>query len=150
LIASCTPSSGFRRRLPDAPGEGTQQSAHGLGLFGHEFRRDHDGVAVELDAIVGHLQHDDVLDRHAARLQIDVGGIAVAEGGIDLAGGQHRLAHGEADILQPDLAVVELGEGLEQGPLREGGIGGRGTEFLTLQALRVRRDAAALATDDRE
>jgi hypothetical protein len=110
---------GIGDRVLDALGERPQKAAHRLGLFSCEFRRDHDDVAVELDAVIRHQHHDDVVDRHAARLQVDEGGVGEAEDGIDLTRGEHRLANREADILQPHLAVVELVDRLEDRPLRE-------------------------------
>ena len=86
----------------------------------------------------------------AARLQVHVDREREAEHGIDLARGQHRLAHGEADVLEFHGAVVELVDGLEDRPLGVGAVGGRRAELLAHQALGIGGDALALAADDGE
>ena len=52
---------------------------------------------IEIDAVIGHQQHRDVVRRDAAILQVDVGGERKPGDGIDLAAREHRLAHREAD-----------------------------------------------------
>ncbi len=42
-------------------------------MLSGEFRVHNDGVAVKLDAVVGHQEHGDVADRHALVLEIDEG-----------------------------------------------------------------------------
>ena len=65
LITESTAVAGIFDGVLEALDEGAQEALHGLRLLGGEFRIDDDGVAVEIDAVVGHQQHDDVVDRHA-------------------------------------------------------------------------------------
>ena len=129
--------------------EGMQEFLDDFGLLGGEFRIHDDRVAIEIDAVIGHQHHGDVVGRNAAVLQVDVGREREAGDGIDLAGRQHRLAHREADILDRDLGridVVGLGEDL---PLRIGAVRGRRAELLAFEILRI-HGTAALAADNRK
>src|SRR5260370_25115727 len=48
----------------------SQEALHRVGLFGGEFRVDQHRMAVELDPVVRHQQHDYVVDRRAAILEV--------------------------------------------------------------------------------
>jgi hypothetical protein len=97
-----------------------------------------------------HQNHGDVVNGDAAGLQVEIDREGEAERRIDLALGQHRLAHREADVLEPHGLVVEHVDGLEDRPLGVGAIGRRRAELLADQALRVGRHTLALAPDDGE
>ncbi len=83
--------------------EGAQEPLDRFRLLGGEFGVHHDGIAVEIDAVVGHQQDHDVVHLHAAVLEVDIGGEGKARDGVDLAGGEHGLAHRKADILDRHL-----------------------------------------------
>src|SRR6185295_1280658 len=94
--------------VAQAPGQRLDEALDGLGLLGGKLGRDHQHVAVKLHAVVAHQDQHDVVDGQAARLQVHVDREREAEYGIDLAGGEHGLAHGEADVLEFHGRVVEL------------------------------------------
>jgi hypothetical protein len=93
-------------------------------------------------------EEHDVVDRQAARFQVHEDGEREAEYCVHLAGGQHRLAHGKADVLELHAAVVEAIDRLEDRPLGVGPVRCGGAELLADQALGIGRDALALAADD--
>ena len=62
---------GRLHRFPQALGKGAQKASYRVGLGRGEFRIDNDGAAVELDTVVGHQQHDDVVHRNALVLEVD-------------------------------------------------------------------------------
>ena len=115
-----------------------------------ELLRHHDGVAVEIDAVIAHQQHDDVFRRNAARFEIDVGRHGEAEHRVDLALRQHGFAHRKSDILELHGGIVDLVDRLEDRPLGKCGIARGRTECLALEARQIGRDPTAFTPDDRE
>ena len=67
----------------------------------------------------------------------------------DLAVGEHRLAHREADVLDLDLAGVDAVLLHERLPLREGAVGRGRAEGLAFEVLRL-GDAGLGGGGDRE
>ncbi len=122
--------------VDDALDRCLDEAGHHFGILLGEVRVHHDGVAVHDDAVVRHQHHLDVFLGEALGEQIEIGREGEAGDGIDLAVGEHRLAHREADILDLHLAGVDavlLGEG---GPLRIGAIRRGGAEHFAFQILR--------------
>ena len=81
--------------------------------------------------------------------QVEVHREREAGDGVDLAVGQHRLAHREADVLDLHLRRVDAVLLHERLPLREGAVGGRRAEDLAFEILRL-GDAGLARGRDRE
>ena len=117
-------------------GEGLEEGAHGLGLFGNQLGAGDDDVAVQLHAVRGIGQDHHVLALDAARLQVQQAGEGVAGHGVQVAAHQHGLAqrrvHGGPLHLAHAVGLRKDGEGAAAGikdgrtQLLAGQIGGLG------------------------
>jgi len=86
--------------------------------------------------MVRHQHYLDVLGFEALLQQIVVHRERKAGDGVDLALGEHRLAHGKAHVLDLDLGFVDAVFLHERLPLGEGAIGRRRAEHPTFEVLR--------------
>ena len=100
-----------------------------------------------MSPVVRHRHQHDVVDRHPAVLEVDIQPEGKAEGRVDLAGGEHRRLHPNADVLDRHLRHVDVVELGEQRPLRKRSAHKRRTDLLVLELLGF-GDAAALARND--
>ena len=125
---------------------GGEEALHGL-LVLHHLGGDHDAVAVDVHAEVDEAHRHDVLEGHAARLEVEHRGEIVAGDEVDRALDQALLAQlrRQVDVLPLGDAVL-LGEGREQA---EAGVEHRGAQLLALEVLR-RLDPALLQRIDAE
>src|SRR5687767_2227385 len=130
---------GVLDRVLDAADRGAHEPLHRLRREAHEVRVGDEHVAVQVDAVVAHVQHHDLVVLHAVRLEVHVGREPEPGDRVDLALRQHRLAHREADVLDLHLRGVDLVRLHEDRPLRVRAVGRGRAQYFALEVLRDRK-----------
>jgi hypothetical protein len=90
-----------------------------------------------LKPVIRHQHGLDVFGLEALLQQVVVHREREAGDGVDLALGEHRLAHGEADVLDLDLGGVDGVLLYERLPLREGAVGRGRAEHPAFEVFRL-------------
>ena len=138
---------GVLDRLLESAHVGAQKALCRVRFLGEKFRAGQDRAAVELKPVVRHQHEGEVVGRHAFFPQGDRRAVGDAGDSVDLAGGQHRLPHRNADVQDRHLGGIDAVELGEDRPRRGCRIESRRAELLLFEVLRL-HDPAASARDD--
>ena len=126
-----------------ALGEGAQERLHRFRVLRQELRRDDDGVAVQLHAVVGVGQHHHVARLHAARLEAEQRGEGEAGDGVDVAARTSMVSRSVGSIAVQLTAADAVGLGEDRARPCGRGVEDRGAQTS------CRRGSASAALDAR-
>ncbi len=101
-------------------------------MLGREVRVDDDGVAVQIQAVIGHEQHPDLVRGNAFGFEVEKRGKRVSRDRIHLTCNQHGFAHGKADVFNLDLRGIDAVFLHKCLPLSVSAIGSRGAQGTSL------------------